>query len=390
MKRALYVAAGPGEWRAVLAEDGLPVELVVERGEGAEIGSLYLGRVERLLPALGASLVDIGGERPAFLPDREILPRGRRLAEGERVVVQIRRETQGGKAAGLTMQIEPRRMADTAGYAATRDPPARLHPDATFAAAIAGAARAVDQIFLNDIAAIPETRAAFPQAAVAHAAAEDWPIDLDALFDSALSPVVRLGGGGSVRINPGAAATLIDVDSGTPPTGSPERAALATNIEAAAVIAREIRQRSLGGGIVVDFVGLDRRELRERVRAALAKALTSDPARPRILGWTRLGHLELVRPRRRRPLAETLLDPENATASKSALSVAYEVLRALQRAARKSPGRQWRLIVGTDIAVALVDGCADALLVLKERFGRRIVIEADPARRREEFEIVPL
>ena len=124
----------------------------------------------------------------------------------------------------------------------------------------------------------------------------DWPVDLDALFDEALSPTVALAGGGSVHVDAARAAVLIDVDSGTPETGSPERTALAVNLAAAAVIARQLRLRSLGGGIVIDFVGLDDRAGRERVRAALAAALAADPARPQLLGWTRLGHLELVRP----------------------------------------------------------------------------------------------
>ncbi len=105
MRRELMIAAGPGEWRAALVEDGVAVELRVERGDGCEAGSIHLGRVQRLLPALGAALVDIGGERPAFLPQSEVVPRGRRLDEGERVVVQIRREAQGGKAAQLTTRV---------------------------------------------------------------------------------------------------------------------------------------------------------------------------------------------------------------------------------------------------------------------------------------------
>src|SRR5262249_54341390 len=88
-----------------LIEDGVPAELFVERGDRSEAGSVYLGRVSRLLPALNALLVDTGGERPAFLPQREIVPRGHRFNEGERGLLQIRREAQGGKAARATMAI---------------------------------------------------------------------------------------------------------------------------------------------------------------------------------------------------------------------------------------------------------------------------------------------
>src|SRR6266550_1526962 len=101
----LLIAAGPGEWRAALLEDGIAVELYVERGDREVAGSIHLGRVSRLLPALGAMLVDIGGDRPAFLPQSEVLPRGRRFDEGQRAVVQIRREAQGGKAARVTTGV---------------------------------------------------------------------------------------------------------------------------------------------------------------------------------------------------------------------------------------------------------------------------------------------
>src|SRR5439155_11244325 len=121
------------------------------------------------------------------------------------------------------------------------------------------------------------------------------------VFDQALSERIALHGGGSIHIEATRAAVLIDVDTGTADGGSPERAGLAVNLAAAAAIARQIRLRNLGGGIVIDFVGLDRRASRERVRAAFTAALAPDPRAPQVLGWTRLGHLELVRPRRGRP-----------------------------------------------------------------------------------------
>src|ERR1700738_1360943 len=63
--RELLIATSPGEGRATLLEEGVPVELFVERGDRNEAGSIHLGRVSRLLPALSAMLVDIGGEKAA-------------------------------------------------------------------------------------------------------------------------------------------------------------------------------------------------------------------------------------------------------------------------------------------------------------------------------------
>ncbi|HEV2300300.1 MAG TPA: ribonuclease E/G, partial [Stellaceae bacterium] len=334
MPAELLIAAGPGEWRAALLEGAAAVELYVERGDRCEAGSLHLGRVLRLVPNLSAALIDIGDERPAFLPLGEMLRRGRPVEEGARVIVQIRREAQAGKAARATMRITAEQAIEA--RAAALDPPARLDPAAGFAQGLARALTAKpERVAADDHAAIAEIRAAFPAAAVEYLAAPDWPVDLDALFDEALMPSLALPGGGTLHIEATQAATLIDVDSGG-------AAPLAANLEAAAAIARALRLRNIGGGIVVDFIGLDSKQARERVRAALARALAPDPAGGRVLGWTRLGHLELVRPRRGRPLAEALGERAHGGLVKSAATLAFAALRALARAARAEPHRDWR------------------------------------------------
>ncbi len=461
MARELLISAGPGEWRAALLEKGVPVELFVERGDRNEAGSIHLGRVRQLVPAHGAALVDIGGDRPAFLPQGEVLPRGKRLHEGERVVVQIRREAQAGKAARVTMAailrcwpvelivgrpgsadgaalltqlaptltlpgsrgresaylprgngggpgwglrfLEPapddpvageaaalaRRWYDIVDRASRLDPPVRLDPAASFAAALAGSLPAApDEILVDDPAAIPDLRAAFSNSTVTHLPETEWPIDLDAVFDEALSATLALPGGGSVHFEATRAGMLIDVDAGTPETGSPERTGMMANLAAAATIARQIRLRNLGGGIVVDFVGLDIRSAREKVRMALAEALAPDPAAPQLLGWTRLGHFELVRPRRSRPLAEGLLEPRPGGALiKTAITVSHEALRALRRAARAESGRRWRITVAPEVAAALAGAAVEAVRQAEQRFARDIAIEADPGCERERFQI---
>jgi ribonuclease G len=285
-----------------------------------------------------------------------------------------------------------RRWHDILDRASRIDPPARLDPAASFAAALARSLPgASDEIFVDEPAAIPELRAAFPDAAVAALPEAEWPIDLDAVFDEALSATLALPGGGSVHFEATRAGMLIDVDTGTPETGSPERTGLTANLAAAETIARQIGLRNLGGGIVIDFVGLDRRSAREKLRAALADALAPDPAAPQLLGWTRLGHFELVRPRRGRPLAEALLEPRSGGALvKTAVTVAHEALRALRRAARAQPGRRWRLTVAPDVVAALAGPAADAVRQAEERFARSIAIDADPGCERERFQISAL
>jgi Ribonuclease G/E len=472
MRRELLISADPGEWRAALLEDGRPVELRVERGDGAELASVHLGRVVRLLPALGAALVEIGGERPAFLPQSEIFPRHRRLAEGERVLVQIRREVQGGKAPRLSTAIalcgnllelvagrpeirgaealtpedqvlllaalhrsvarvplSPRErgkgrtdgppaqtrvglrllqsapidalvaeaqalrghLDNLAANAARLAPPARLHPAATHAAALAAVFPAVEHILVDDPAAILEIRAAFADSAVRHKVVSEWPIDLDALFEEALSPNVPLAGGGAIHVEPTRAAVLIDVDSGTPETGSPERTALTINLVAAKAVARQIRLRNLAGGIVIDFIGLEDRRVRERLGTTLVRALAADPLQPECLGWTRLGHFELVRRRRARPLADALLEPAPGGALvKTAVAIAHEALGALRREARAAPQYAWRLTVAPDVAAALDAEAAHAFRAVEERLGRPVLVTTDAGLGRDRFQIAPI
>jgi ribonuclease G len=260
---------------------------------------------------------------------------------------------------------------------------------ATLAAALAGTlAAAPRRIAVDDFAVVPEIRGAFAGATVERLSETDWPVDLDGVFGEALSETIVLSAGGSVHFETTRTGVLIDVDSGTPETGSPERTSLAINLAAATAIGRQIRLRNLGGGIIVDFIGVENRGTRERIRDTLSEALVADPARPQILGWTRLGHLELVRPRRGRPLAEALLEPRPGGALvKTTVTVAHEALRALRREARAQPGRKWRLTVAPDVAAALAGAAANALRALEERSGRKVVIESDPVLERDRFQI---
>ncbi len=385
----LLIGAGPGEWRAAWVEAGAAVELYVERGDTAPAGSIHLGRVVRRTPGLDAVLVDIGGERPGFLPLGDAADQ--RLDEGARVIVQVRREAQQDKGARLSARIAPRQGLDPAQLAARAarlDPPAQLEPPPGFGGALALRLPARPEHILTDDAAIPrDLREAFPESEIAHRAIENWPLDLDAAFAVALAPSLALSGGGRIHIAETRAAVLIDVDSGTPDATSAERAAIAANLSAAQTIARQLRLRQLGGGIVIDFVGLEGRGARDRLRQAMAAALAGDPAEPQVLGWTRLGHLEIVRPRRGRPLSEAMLEPGNV--GKSSAALAFEALRLLQREARARPAANWRLVVAPAVEAALHGPAAAGLRALESRLGRHIAIAAEPGRAPTAFDIAP-
>lgn len=68
MPSELLINARPHETRVALVENGVVVELHIERKTGQELmGNIYRGRVVRVLPGMQASFVDIALDRSAFL-----------------------------------------------------------------------------------------------------------------------------------------------------------------------------------------------------------------------------------------------------------------------------------------------------------------------------------
>lgn len=388
MRRELLIAAGPGEWRAALLEDGAVVELYVERGDTRLPGSIQLGRVVRRAPGLDSAFVEIGDARPGIAPVREAAADGIRLDEGARVIVEVRREAQQDKGARLSTRLRSRTGLDLATFrlgANDLDPPAQLYPAPGLAAALAlRLPGPPDRVLTDDRPPIPELRQAFPVAEVAFD--EAWPIDLDAAIEAALAPSPALPGGGTVHIQETRGATVIDVDTGNPAEQSAEAGAVAANLEAAAVIARQLRLRNIGGGIVIDFVGLEGKA-RDRVRLALAAALRADPLQPQLLGWTKLGHLELVRPRRGRPLAEALMEPGSGRMRRRPVALAHDALRALWREARARPEANWTIRAAVSVVAALLGPAKPALQALETRLGRQIEIVEGSAD--DGFDIAP-
>jgi len=144
MSSELIIHSRPYETRVALAENGVVVELYIERKTGQELmGNIYRGRVVRVLPGMQAAFVDIGLERSAFLyvsdvhqdlteleqmmlgnsaeidmevsaDQEDLLVESRReislniedlLREGQDIMVQIAKEPIGTKGARLTCQI---------------------------------------------------------------------------------------------------------------------------------------------------------------------------------------------------------------------------------------------------------------------------------------------
>ncbi len=108
---------------------------------------------------------------------------------------------------------------------------------------------------------------------------------------------VPLTEGASVVIHQTEALCAIDVNSGRIQGADLEETALATNLAAAAEIARQIRLRDLGGIVVVDFIDMRQAEHRHELDKAFTRLLRGDRARLKSAGLGAFGLFTLTRRR---------------------------------------------------------------------------------------------
>jgi ribonuclease G len=118
----ILISSDPWENRVAILEDGSLSEIYIEREEKV-IGSIYKGKVQNVLPGMGASFVDIGLGRNAFLYVDDInktplnigdveITSGRsgwtiseKVNRGDDVLVQIVKEPRGLKGARISTNI---------------------------------------------------------------------------------------------------------------------------------------------------------------------------------------------------------------------------------------------------------------------------------------------
>ncbi len=117
-------------------------------------------------------------------------------------------------------------------------------------------------------------------------------------IDSIYSRKVELPSGGSIVIDPTEALTAIDVNSGRSKTGkTQEETAVATNVEAAEEVGRQLQLRDIGGLLVVDLIDMRSRKYQQQVIKALKDAMKTDRARYQVGRLSANGLLEINRQR---------------------------------------------------------------------------------------------
>jgi ribonuclease G len=209
----------------------------------------------------------------------------------------------------------------------------------------------------------------------------------------ALDRRVWLRSGGHIIIERTEALTAIDVNTGRfVGKRNQEETILKTNLEAAQEIVRQLRLRNVGGIIIIDFIDMEKESNRKKVYEALKEALKRDKARTNILKISELGLVEMTRQRTRESLENQLLTPcpycEGRGRIKSAVTIAYDVLRAIKKQqAGLENGKNIIVRVHPDVANFLYDEKNNSLSSLEREINQHIIIKVSEDLRHEQYEI---
>lgn len=361
MSLRVLAATSPGEVRVAVTDADELLDYAIWRpGMPDGVDDLYLGRVIARVPAMAGAFVALP-ESEGFLPDSE---GGRAVGEGGLLAVRITRAAQGGKGPRLTAKLA---AADLA-IAGSPSGPLRLLRRGPGAVERLAKQRPEAPVLIDDAALLAALRPTLKErlALVRKAFDEGVAGQVAALA----GPVVSVPGGGRLHIHPTPALIAIDVDVAAGVSESGGKAAAAQeewNRSIMPMLARQIRLRNLTGAILVDFAGMAVRR-RALLGPALAAALADDPLHPRLLGFTKLGLAEIVRPRVHPPLHELLAGPQAA---------ALRALRQAEAELEGAAGQALALRAAPDVVAAL-QADSQALPDFVRRTGRVLPVRSDP------------
>jgi len=192
-------------------------------------------------------------------------------------------------------------------------------------------------------------------------------------------PVVQLKSGGYLVINPTEALVSIDINSGrSTREHNIEQTAFATNLEAAAEIARQLRLRDMAGLVVIDFIDMEQSSHVRKVEKAMKEALKNDRARIQVGRISGFGLMEMSRQRLRTGVLEasTKACPhcEGTGLMRTASSAGLSALRIIEDEAARGRGDRIVLRAGGEAAIYVLNKKRAELAEIEERYGVTVEI----------------
>ena len=210
----------------------------------------------------------------------------------------------------------------------------------------------------------------------------------------ALARRVELKSGGYLIIDQTEAMTTVDVNTGGfVGVRSFDDTIFKTNLEAAQVIARQLRLRNLGGIIIIDFIDMETPEHQAAVLAEFNKALARDRTRMTVNGFTQLGLVEMTRKRTRESLEHVLCEPCPTCQSRGVIrtgrTVCYEILREILREARQfRDAREFRILASQGVIDLFLEEESQSLAMLGDFIGKPVSMQVESSYTQEQYDII--
>lgn len=281
---------------SLLDEDGRLISLHYDDTSFTySIGTITLGIVRKVVPALNAAFVDIGDTMDGFL-SLNSLEEGKALHEGEKVVTRITRKKTAEKGATLNAQV----LYDAESAMHLKAPQILQEGPCALSRALMSAGLTPVKVWIHDERFREDVEQLVDKSRV-FLISEHSDVDIIGTLDEQIedlhTPTFNIPGGGRITIEMTKALTAIDVDSGAMTTsfkGKPEELPLQVNKAAAKEIIRLSHVLNIGGSIIVDFITLPTRQDRKELQKFLEESFANRIDRKvDVLKISRYGIVEL-------------------------------------------------------------------------------------------------
>ena len=212
-------------------------------------------------------------------------------------------------------------------------------------------------------------------------------------LQGALGRKVGLKSGGYLIIDQTEAMTTVDVNTGGFVSGrSFDDTIFKTNLEAAQVIARQLRLRNLGGIIIIDFIDMRDEAHRQQVLDAFERALQPDHAQTQVAPISPLGLVEMTRKRTRESLEHLLCEVcpscEGHGSIRSVETVCQDIFREILRQARQFGSRELLVLAHQDVIERLLGEESTVLAELAAETERPIRRQAQAHYEIDRYDVV--
>jgi ribonuclease G len=212
-------------------------------------------------------------------------------------------------------------------------------------------------------------------------------------IEKSLARRVELKSGGYLIIDQTEALTTVDVNTGGfIGVRSFDDTIFKTNLEAAQVIARQLRLRNLGGIIIIDFIDMENEEHKNAVLVEFKKSLTRDRTHMTVNGFTALGLVEMTRKRTRESLAHILCETcptcQGRSKIRTAQTMCYEILREILRESRQFDAREFRILASQQVIDLFLDEESQSLAQLGDFIAKPISLQVEASYTQEQYDVI--